>query len=309
MSLLQHLRLRNQEHSMLEQLRLQHPGSEIVEVKSEDRYLQMHLNDERGVETQAFINIDLWLQKMDMHLPGIPWQEVPLSYLARWLNNLQLSFLVEDIVWDVQGITLVPDELPESLLLLPAQPSSLLCVDWPLSEDATQQESVALTELPFTLRYVLGRSQLPLTVLAEVAVGDLLMISDDSPSINIGSRQLFSFSYEENQGVIVEESYRDDMDDIYQSEEETLLEWTSLPVDIEYVLDSNTVSLAELEEIRPGMALPVKPGAEQKIKIYLNRKLFALGELVALESGALAVEVNQINPTRAGETGYSDAEQ
>ncbi|MGP3590899.1 FliM/FliN family flagellar motor switch protein [Vagococcus sp. WN89Y] len=308
MSLRHHLRLINQEHTALEQLRLQHPESEIVEVKPEERYLQMHMSDEQGVETDAFINIDSWLQKMDMHLPGIPWQDVPLSYLARWLNNLQLSFLVEDIVWDVQGIALPSDHLPETLLQLPAQPSSLLCIDWPVSNEAMQQEGVSLTELPFNVRYVLGHSQLPLSVLAGVAIGDLLIIADYAPSINIGKRRLFSFNHIENQGVIVEESYRDEMD-VYQPEEETLLEWTSLPVDIEYVLDSNTVTLAELEEIRPGVALPITAGAEHKIKIYLNRKLFALGELVALESGALAVEVNQINPGKVGESGYSDAEQ
>lgn len=308
MSLRHHLRLRNQEHTALEQMQLQHPGSEIVEVKPEERYLQMSLSGEQGEEAEAFINIDSWLQKMDVHLPGIPWQEVPLSYLARWLNNLQLSFLVEELVWDVQSIALPADLLPDTMLQLPAQPSALLCHDWPVSDEGTQQEGVSLTGLPFNMRYVLGHSQLPLSVLAEVAVGDLLMIADYSPGINIGKRRLFSFNHIENQGVIVEESYHDEMD-VYHEEEETLLEWTSLPVDIEYVLDSKTVTLAELEEIRPGVALPISAGAEQKIKIYLNRKLFALGELVALESGALAVEVNQINPGKGGESGYSDAEQ
>lgn len=308
MSLRNHLRLRNQQHSALEQMQLQHPGSEIVEVKPEARYLQMHLSDEQGEGAEAFINIDNWLQKMDVHLPGIPWQDVPLSYLARWLNNLQISFLVEEIVWDVQSIAPPADNLPATLLQLPAQPVSLLCHEWPVSNDATQQEGVVLTELPFNVRYVLGRSQLPLSVLADVAVGDLLMITDYFPTINIGKRRLFSFNHIENQGVIVEESYNDEMD-MYHAEEETLLEWTSLPVDIEYVLDSNTVTLAELEDIRPGVALPIAAGAEQRIKIYLNRKLFAQGELVALESGALAVEVNQINPGKGGESGYSDAEQ
>lgn len=308
MSLRQHLRLRNQEQTVLEQMQLQHPGSEIVEVKPEERYLHMHMSDEQGEEAGAFINIDSWLQKMDMHLPGIPWQDVPLSYLARWLNNLQLSFLVEEAVWEVQGIALPSEPLPETLLQLPAQPSPLLCLDWPVNNDAAQQEELSLAEVSFSMRYVLGHSQLPLSVLADVAVGDLLMIADYSPSINIGNRRLFSFNHIENQGVIVEESYHDEMD-MYHAEEETLLEWTSLPVDIEYVLDSSTVTLAELEDIRPGVALPIASGAEQKIKVYLNRKLFALGELVALESGALAVEVNQINPGKVGESGYSDAEQ
>jgi type III secretion protein Q len=44
------------------------------------------------------------------------------------------------------------------------------------------------------------------------------------------------------------------------------------------------------------------------MKIYLNKQLFARGELVALENGTLAVEVNHVNPGLVGHVGLSDAE-
>ncbi|XTZ39300.1 FliM/FliN family flagellar motor switch protein [Salmonella enterica] len=307
MSLRSHLRVRNASQTVLEILRQQHPGSEIAERQHGVRYLQLRLSNQFGIDAVAFLEIDLWLREMDLHLPGIPWLQVPLSYLTRWLNNLQLSFLVEDVVWEVQQIMLPSEPMPETLLSLAAQPCSLLCLEWPVSEDADSQRAISTSRLPFTLHYVLGQSQLPLSALTEIAIGDLLLIKDYSPTLNIGQRRVFSFSYDGNQEIIVEEFYGQYADE-YQSEEEIALDWTKLPVNIEFVLDSSTVTLAELNNIGPGSALPVQLGAEQKIKIYLNRKLFALGELVALEEGGLAVEVNQMNPGAASEMSYSDAE-
>jgi len=94
-----------------------------------------------------------------------------------------------------------------------------------------------------------------------------------------------------------------------QTEEEHLLDWTKLPVDIEFVLDNNTITLGQMNDINIGSTLPVSMNAEQKIKIYLNRKFFALGELVALEGGGLAVEINQINMQLENKMSISDVEQ
>ena len=44
------------------------------------------------------------------------------------------------------------------------------------------------------------------------------------------------------------------------------------------------------------------------MRIYLNKQLFARGELVALENGTLAVEVNHVNPKLTGGMGLSDVE-
>lgn len=308
MSLHHHLRLRNAVQTRLELLRDQFQGSQLIDILPDCHYLQLWLSNEHGEKAEAFLDIDMWLQEMDMHLPGIPWQQVPLSYLVRWLNNLELNFLVTDRVWDVRRIVLPSDELPEKLLSLPSQPCPLLCIDWPCHSGERINTGISPGLLPFTLRYVLGRSRLPLSELVELATGDLLLIKDDSPTLSVGPHRLFHMHYSEKNEVIVEEPFIVSQE-AFRAEEEILLEWSKLPVDMEFVLDNVTVTLAELEDIRPGAALPVRPGAEQKIRIYLNRKLFAFGELVALEGGGLAVEVNQLNPGAMGDVSQSNAEQ
>ena len=93
-----------------------------------------------------------------------------------------------------------------------------------------------------------------------------------------------------------------------RQEDEKLYEWADLPVEIEFVVDGSNVTLVELGEIRQGSALPLPRDAEKNMKIYLNKQLFARGELVALENGTLAVEVNHVNPGLVGHMGLSDAE-
>ncbi|EPF1959016.1 FliM/FliN family flagellar motor switch protein [Klebsiella aerogenes] len=308
MSLRGHLRQSDPRQQALVQLRNQHPGSEIMPVSPDIRYLTLTLQDGHDNPAQALLNVDSWLETMNLHLPEIPWQEVPLSYLAHWLNQLQLSFLVEDKVWNAAQVAVSAPSLPELALSLPAEPTSLLCVDWPDDGvDGPHPQAITATHFPFQMKIVLGYSQINLAQLVDVAVGDLLLIKDVFTHLVVGQRRLYRLSYYLNQEVIVEEQLTAH-DEMYRNDDEPLHDWANLAVEIEFVLDGKTVTLADLDTLRPGTTLALNPQAEQQIKIYLNKMLFARGELVALESGTLAVEVNHINPGLIGDMETPDAE-
>lgn len=307
MSLWSQLRLSDSTQMKLDRTRHYYPGREVIETQIATRYLQVQLIDEDNRQATAFFCVDLWLQNMDNHLPGIPWQQVPLSYLARWLNTLQLSFLIEEIVWTVENIILPEQPVPARLLSLTAEPCTILCLDWPSHSTEESKTGISFSQLPLTLRYVLGKSQVPLSLLADLVPGDLLMIRQPSYYLAIGQYNLFNFSYQGNDKIMVEKFILANQQPEH-TEEEHLLDWTKLPVDIEFVLDSNTITLEKLNHIDIGSALPVSSGAEQRVKIYLNRKFFALGELVALESGGLAVEINHINIRPESQMSDPDAE-
>lgn len=182
MSLRSHLRKLDGRQLRLELLRNHHLGSEFAEFSGQERYLQVQLEDKQGSGAQAWLSVDAWLEYMDVHLPDIPWSEVPLNYLARWLNHLELSFLVEEQVWDAVHIALPASALPEKALALPAEPCQLLCLDWPQSgESALHIPTISANQVPFQLNYLLGYSQLSLVQLADVAAGDLLLIKRTLP--------------------------------------------------------------------------------------------------------------------------------
>lgn len=305
MTLRSQLRLRNATQIMLEKACHRYPGRTVVQVRKEARYLELALADEQGRQASAFFDADLWLDSMDEHLPGIPWQDVPERYLARWLKTLQLNFMVEEIIWTVSDVRLPAQPLPEKLLSLSAEPCPILCTEWPGGDGQTGHSGLDLSELPLTLRYVLGNIRLPLSRLCELVPGDLLLLRQPAGYLAVGQQKIFQISYQGNDEVIVEQPIFENMHPDL-AEEEHLLDWANLPVDIEFVLDSSAVTLGALNSLDTGSVLPVNAGAEQRIKIYLNRKFFALGELVALEGGGLAVEVRQIN--KQAEQPMSDAD-
>jgi len=307
MTLRSRLRLHNVTQTMLEKARLHYPGREVVKIKKEGRYLELSLADTQGRSTRGFFDVEQWLENMDEHLPGIPWQDVPECYLARWLNTLQLNFMIEETLWTVSNVHLAKQSLPERLLSLPAEPCPILCADWPVEGGQTGYRGRDLSELPLTLRYILGSIRLPLSQLCELVPGDLLLLRQPQSYLVIGQKKLFHISYQGNDEVIVEQPIFEDLQ-AELAEEEYLLDWANLPVDIEFVLDSSAVTLGALNHLDTGSILPVKAGAEQRIKIYLNRKFFAIGELVALEGGGLAVEVRQINKQTEQPMSDADAE-
>ncbi len=308
MSLRSQLRISDSMYQNLERARHDYPGREVIETQADTRYLQLQLVNEDSRQATAFFSIDLWLENMNSHLPDIPWQDIPLNYLIRWLNTLQLNFLVEDIIWTVENINQPGQPVPARLLALTAEPCTILCLDWPGHSKDESRTGINLSQLPLNLRYVLGTSQAALSVLVDLLPGDLLIIRQPSYYLAVGQCNLFSFSYQGNDEVIVEKIIFDSQSP-EQAEEEHLLDWTKLPVDIEFVLDNKTITLGQLDDINIGSTLPVSVDAEQKIKIYLNRKFFALGELVALEGGGLAVEINQINMRSENKMSIPDVEQ
>lgn len=308
MSLCQHLRRYDDTRASLDRQLANHPGSVIIEPPGNQRYVYIALTNSELGEAWAILNLDEWLAQINASLPGMPWLNVPLSYLLRWLDEMQMRFIVQDSAWEVQHLAAVDDDLPSQMLLMPAQPCSLMCLHWP-QKLACQEAAarLALAAVTFELDYVLGNSSLPLSMLTDIAIDDLLLIKQYQPRLKIGQHNLFNFIYNHSQEIIVEQQLNDLALDV-RGEEEVLFQWMQLPINIEFVLDSQTVTLAELEEIHIGSVLSVNATAEQRVKIYLNRKLFALGELVALDDGKLAVEINQMSPQANTVIGGSDVE-
>lgn len=307
MSLRDHLRLSDAHQQRLAVLRYRFPAGEVNKIDPEARYLQIRLRNELDEQAEAWFDVDRWLQAMDVQLPSIPWKEVPYDYIAGWLNRLQLSFYCEEAVWAAQSITVLTAEMPEYALCLPAEPCPLWCLGWPGKEESPSLSNVPAQAIPFRLGVTLGHSWLRLQQLASLREGDLLLIKHPSAYLSVGQRHIYHVTQYKNQEVRVGEPFTEHQE-TYREEEESLFEWGALPVEVEFVLDGLNVTLAELEAIAPGMALPVCQGAEQNMKIYLNKKLFARGELVALESGALAVEVRHVNVGLMGEMESADVE-
>lgn len=308
MNLRQRLRQVSRWEAALRQQLAHVPGGEIAHTSAATRYLQLELTDDAQQRAQGWMDVDAWAAALAPELPGIAWEQVPLSYLAHWLRGRQPYCRVAGKMWSIRRIDIPAAPPPASLIRLPAQPAPLLCSRWPERETATSMDvPLWLDEIPFELRYVLGRSRLALPLLLDAAEGDLIRIECYDPQLKVGHCPCFRFCVTEDLEVFVEERYHDAEHEALRAEEELIFEWSTLPVDIEFVLANVSLAIGELDSLQPGAQLPLAMDAEKKIKIYVNRKLFARGELIALDDGSLAVEVNQLN-TIAEHAGHPYAE-
>lgn len=303
MNVRERLRQRPRQSHAAGEITLTVPGSEMALPSPSRRYLSLDLEDEEQNFAQAWVDADEWAAASGCELPGIAWELVPLGYLSRWLCHHQPDWWVANKRWVIQHVAIPASPLPVSVTRVPARPCSLLCCDWPEDQDQTLLISRPwLEHLPFSLRYRLGSTRLPLAQLVAMGKGDLMRIERYDPMLLIEHCPIAHFCLTQDLEVFVEEFYIADSDDALRDEDEITFEWMNLPINIEFVLDSVSLTVGELDSLQPGAQLPLNSNAEKKIRIYLNRKLFARGELVVLDDGSLAVEVNSMNGTAVGQT-------
>lgn len=279
--------------SELEILCQKYMGSMIIDTRPEERYLQVRLRDSLGISRKAILNIDNWLLENNSLLPEICWHRVPLGYLLRWVRSLEICFSLGNKLLHVEGITLPQKSIPQKLLSLPSHPCPLLCEDWPGDSTHIRMDKIYLFQIPFSVDFILGCSQLPLSQIVNLKFGDLILIKNNMSYLSIRHQKIFKFSYLHDEEIIVNEKITAN-DEGYN--EEIIHDWLDLTVNIEFLLDNKIMTLAEINDISLGRQLSLTPGAEQSVKILLNKKTFALGELVALENSSLAVEVSKIYP-------------
>lgn len=269
------------------------PGSRWVQAETGRRYLVIELENDLYERASGWVDVDGWLEQEHGPLAGVAWEAVPLHYLARWLREKCRFFYVDDVVWRVSALTRPEGPLPERLAAVPAMPCPVLCQAWP---DMYNGHALPVSLIPFTLECMLGYTYLPIREMSGVGVGDLIGIENIAPVLSVSSRPLFHFSINKEMEVYVDKPFYADPEDDIPDEAEEVFEWETLPVKVEFLLGRPRLMLGSIQDMQPGTRIDLGPEAEKKVEILLNRKLFGYGELVAIEDGRLAVEVNALLP-------------
>lgn len=303
MSLQAALRTIDRRIAYLAKLKSHHPNSVIVVPGKNQRYAKIVIVDKVGVTEEVYVDIDMLLQKIDIGLPEVPWCSVPFNVIINFLEGIHFDFSINGSTWSVQTIIESTDHVDVHALLVSAHPCPIYCLSWGGEGDVNDiVHRPDILSLPFNIKYVLGSTHLALSELVNVSKGDLILIKNNHHTINIEHKRFFSFNYVNDQEIIVEDLHQD-ANHALQSEAEVFFKWTELPVNIEFTLDQQTITLRELDALKTGVILKITPDAKNTIRVYANRKLFAIGELVALEDDSLAVEINALSVTSHDDSG------
>lgn len=182
------------------------PGSKVVQTQAKKRYVYLHLIDEQQNEVSALLDIDEWVSIKNVKLPEVPWDDVPIIYLANWLVASKVEFFLGEEIWFVKGCNL-PEHVPNEILQLDTTPCRLLVSDWNIQSNIKSVKWI--NELSFELRYMLGYSIISLSEAVNITSGDILIISNQCFTIMYRNRVLFSFKYNDNSGVTVDKKIVD----------------------------------------------------------------------------------------------------
>ncbi|MEB0010293.1 FliM/FliN family flagellar motor switch protein [Glaciimonas sp. Gout2] len=147
-----------------------------------------------------------------------------------------------------------------------------------------------IQELPLRLEFLLGSSYVSRHLLIQMARGDLLLVSDIRFALLSGGQALASFSINDLGEIALEVLKQ-------QEKIETLIPSQALDdisVRIDFILQRNVLTLAQLSELYRGQFLLLGPTSEKQIEITANGVTLAKGELVEL-NGQLGVEIAEIS--------------
>ncbi|ONC26346.1 hypothetical protein AQ914_04500 [Burkholderia pseudomallei] len=217
--------------------------------------------------------------------------------------------------WDQLNLVSITDE--------PRAPEALLCLDTELDTpayfrdfpmpcpDVRETASGACAVVQVDASFRLGTSVIPLGLLSKIACGDALVIQSVRQLVTIGEKPLCSFQHE-GMNIMLDQQINDhEADDLGQPFEAEPAEAATvsapgtpmseaepfsideLPVQLEFILDEQRFSVAELARLQRGMVLPMQAKTPMDVKIRANGRFLGMGELIQLGE-QLAVQVHSL---------------
>ncbi|WP_440029659.1 YscQ/HrcQ family type III secretion apparatus protein [Chromobacterium amazonense] len=230
-----------------------------------------------------------WLEHVAPELAGLAVSAGFDERVVQWLEAVEqplalpMSELAYQRLW--QGELVYGDALPAGPLLRVMSDNGPLWLERVPAVDAG--EATFPADLAWPLRFVVGDSRVSQGLLGRVACGDVLLVREPASVVRCHDQTLGSYQIIE-EGIAMEWQEQQDV----QDEIVAVQQLGQLPVQLEFVLHRNRLTLAELRAMCQGQLLPLPVDAEQRVEVRANGALIGRGELVQLGS-QLGVEVNE----------------
>lgn len=141
--------------------------------------------------------------------------------------------------------------------------------------------------LSWPLRYVVGDSKVSLALLRRIGRGDVLLISAPVSEVRCYARTLASYQQIEGGITMEQQESQVEYNDVV-----AVNEMRQLPIQLEFVLHNQRLTLVELQAMYQGKILSLPADAELHVEIRANGASVGYGELVQLD-GHLGVEINK----------------
>lgn len=248
-------------------------------VHPQQRYL--HFRVEVGKQAfEAFIDPQQWLATRLPSLAGLAWPKEQDTHLLDLFNQSQQAITWQNH-WlkDTRTVGLgLKTVKADSLIRLQSAEGDIFCHTVPSALFPTPSSLAWVDTLPLTINVLLGQQPLAPSLLKKIEVGDVLLLQRYAPLAIYHGHTLFSYSMKQEH-IIVEKTH----DQRLSAASTPGIHTESLPLQVEFVLDTLTLTVGEANRIAPGQIFSLSPDAEHNVEIRANGVTVARGELVELE--------------------------
>ena len=246
---------------------------------------------EAALRWQGWLRPGDWLAQVSPELAGL----APLagfeSLVTQWIAATEqpLQMPASELTYQRLHIGELSqaDALPEQPMLRLMTAHGPVWLSHVPALEGVQSPIAPLTALRWPLHFVIGESRLSYAWLDRVSHGDLLLINE--PRSCLRSHGVTLGHYQ-----VIEEKLKMEwqVDDELQpkGEKMPLRDLNRLPVQLEFILHTRLMTLAELQAACAGELLLLPADAEQHVEVRANGALLGRGELVQVD-GRLGVEI------------------
>lgn len=151
--------------------------------------------------------------------------------------------------------------------------------------------------IPVTLRIALRGHSLRLDTLSGLAPGDILLApAGDAPFLMLGPRLVAGMARTGETWTLTELAVTDHPDLPQPGPAPTAVSLADLPVSLAFVLEERSLTLAEVQSLRPGAVLPfgaITPAAGLRVQVLANGRAIGTGTLVEID-GRPAIRLTQL---------------
>ncbi|MCU9952208.1 type III secretion system cytoplasmic ring protein SctQ [Burkholderia sp. BKH01] len=263
----------------------------------------------RGVEHEGWVDVDDLMRRRYPALGVLAWRALDRRYALELLSGRDAAAELPAPPGGWAHVRLV--DLVERAR--PAEP--LLCFDGPgrpralfraFPDEVPATRAVAdIGGVPLAMRFAIGTARLPFALLPAVAPGDVLLVRTPRNVVKVGAQALCEFFWE-GENIMLNEPLNgqaiDETHDGPHDESATgnarpaapplAFDLDALPVTLEFVLQDDHVTVAQLARCHPGLVLPLR-GTPGEVTILANGQPFGSGELIQVGE-QLAVEVKAL---------------
>jgi type III secretion protein Q len=262
-----------------------------------------------GREYAGWADLAELLRRRYPELHGLAWRALDARYVLDLFNEpgTAASLPAPPGGWErVRFTGVVQSELPEQSLLSFDEPGSspVLFREFPVVAPSDAGSAAAHAgALPLVMRFCIGASFAPMSLLSGLVPGDALVVQSRRHVVKVGGKPLCGFQYEGMDIMLNEQIYDEDEDNWDEQAyadaapgdrpAPPAFELDALPVKLEFVLQEEQVTVAELARVHAGIVLPMREGAVGNVAIRANGRWLGTGELIQVGE-QLAVEVRSV---------------